>query len=224
LAIEGDLRFLSHHDTMRAIERAASRAELPLHYSQGFNPRAVYSLICPRPVGVATLDDCLVLALDGSIDTADSLARLNRNCPDGMRFTQATVLEGAKTLHPKRVTYEMALSPSQVTSLTQRLDQLHSQDAWLVSRRAKPRRGRGKGPGQQPPASRDVDIKPMLAKLEIVDNDKLRFVCEAHNEAWARPGEALALLDMTGPEQLAKLTRTRLETDQAEQTKTANHG
>ncbi|MBN1844663.1 MAG: DUF2344 domain-containing protein, partial [Sedimentisphaerales bacterium] len=36
--VEGDLRFLSHRDTLRCWQRALTRATVPLRYSQGFNP------------------------------------------------------------------------------------------------------------------------------------------------------------------------------------------
>jgi uncharacterized protein (DUF2344 family) len=42
--VEGDLRFLSHHDCLRAMERLAARARLPVRYTQGFNPRIKMSI------------------------------------------------------------------------------------------------------------------------------------------------------------------------------------
>jgi hypothetical protein len=155
--------------------------------------------------------------MDDTVETDDLLARMNRNSPNGMRFIQALPLRDIKTLHPRRVTYEMHLLADQAKSLAERIEQLHRLPSWLVSRPVKTRRGRGRRP--QLYASRDLDIKPMLAELKVTDRAKLRFVCVAHNDAWARPGEVLSLLGMTGPEQLARLRRVRLETDQAEQIK-----
>ena len=45
-AKRGDLRLVSHHDLMRCLERMLRRANLPMAYSQGFNPRpkVVFSL------------------------------------------------------------------------------------------------------------------------------------------------------------------------------------
>ena len=48
-AIAGDLRYLSHRDTMRAWQRVFVRAQMPLRYSQGFNPHLRFSLPLPRP-------------------------------------------------------------------------------------------------------------------------------------------------------------------------------
>ncbi len=205
LAIEGDLRFISHHDTMRAFERIASRANLPLQYSQGFNPRPVFSFTCPRPVGVASQDDRLVLALNGSIEKADLLARLNHHSLEGMRFTSARLLEQAKTLHPQSVTYEMDLPEDSVGTVTQRVAELANQPVWTVQRKVKSKRG--KRPAMD---TRDVDIKPMLAKLEVSDG-KLRFVCTVKDGNSARPGEVLEISGLIGPEYLAELVRTKIE-------------
>ena len=68
LSVEGDLRFLSHHDMMRAMERLVCRAKLPLKYTQGFNPRPVLSLSLPRPVGVASRAELLVVTLEEDLD------------------------------------------------------------------------------------------------------------------------------------------------------------
>ena len=105
-AIEGDLRFLSHHDMMRTAERTARRSDLPLHYSQGYNPRPVLSLACPRPVGVASRDELLVLVLDEDVAERDLRSRLEASSPLGMRVLEARPLEGK----PRVVSQEFQLS------------------------------------------------------------------------------------------------------------------
>ena len=62
---------MSHVDCVRAIERAAARASVPLQFSQGFNPHPVLSLAMARPVGVATSDDLAVLAMAEPVEGAD---------------------------------------------------------------------------------------------------------------------------------------------------------
>ena len=95
LGVDGDLRFGSHHDMMRAIERLAVRAELPLAYTQGFNPRPKLSIVCPRPVGVVSRGDLLVMALTESIDADQLCHRLRQACPPpGLDVVGARPLEG----------------------------------------------------------------------------------------------------------------------------------
>jgi len=205
LAIEGDLRFLSHHDMMRAFERISSRAKLPLKHSQGFNPRPVFSLTCPRPVGVTTRDDRLVFALNGSIEEADLLARLNHHSLEGMQFISGRILDKVKTLHPTSVAYEMPLPENRIEEITRCAEKLKDKPTWPVQRKLKTKRG--KRPTTE---TREVDIKPKLSKLEI-SNNMLEFICIEQNGAWARPGEVLELVGLTGPKHLAELVRIKIE-------------
>ena len=50
-AKRGRIRFISHLDVKRAITRTLMRANVPLAYSQGFNPRPKISLGPPLPLG-----------------------------------------------------------------------------------------------------------------------------------------------------------------------------
>ena len=61
--IEGNLCYLSHHETVSMLQRALIRAGVRLIYSQGFNPRPRLSLPLPRAVGVRS--DCEMLCAGG---------------------------------------------------------------------------------------------------------------------------------------------------------------
>ena len=41
---EANIKFISHLDLMRTIQRIVRRAELPVEYSKGFNPHMSLSL------------------------------------------------------------------------------------------------------------------------------------------------------------------------------------
>src|SRR3990167_11377873 len=49
---KGTLRFISHHDLMRLLERALRRAELPIKMTQGFNPRLRMSFPLALALGI----------------------------------------------------------------------------------------------------------------------------------------------------------------------------
>ena len=57
------MRFLSHAETARVLQRACVRAAVPVRYSEGFNPHPRLSLPLPRPVGVESEDELLVVRL-----------------------------------------------------------------------------------------------------------------------------------------------------------------
>ncbi len=62
-AKRGPLRFTSHRDFARALERAIHRANLPIAYSQGFTPHPKISFSSAAPTGVASEAEYLELGL-----------------------------------------------------------------------------------------------------------------------------------------------------------------
>jgi len=89
---EGPARWIGHLDLMRALERAFRRAELPLCYSEGFNPRPRFVFALPLPVGTV-----------GLRELADFYLRVPAN-PEGVKARLATVLpEGLSILAVKRI-------------------------------------------------------------------------------------------------------------------------
>ena len=54
-AKRGRLRFSSHRDFQRALERALRRAEIPMAYSAGFSPHPKVSYANAAPTGVVSL-------------------------------------------------------------------------------------------------------------------------------------------------------------------------
>jgi radical SAM-linked protein len=205
LAIDGDLRFGSHHDMMRSCQRAAVRAGLSLHYTQGFNPHPVLSLACPRPVGVASRDDLLVLTLDEPVDCAHLMMGLQAAAAPGMTVLDARLLPPKATPQPVRSDFELPLDADAVGPVTDAAATIQSQDTWPVERRTKksPRKRR------DTPGTHTIDIKPSVVEL-IISEAVLRFSIEHRSRGTARPVELLRLLGL--PETaLATLTRTHTE-------------
>lgn len=205
LAIEGDLRFASHHDVMRTIERVVLRARIPVRYTQGYNPHPILSLLLPRPVGVATLDDVLTARLRDGADAsaAELAASLTASAPRGMRFGPAELVPAGATPRASEAHYALELSGERVAAARERLESLSGPDAWTIER-VSPAKRRGR-----PPRRRRIDLRPLVPEARIEDG-KLRLKLVPSQERWARPAEVLELLGLDGRVDLASLVRTRL--------------
>ena len=218
--VEGDARFLSHHDMMRLMERAAARAELPLKYSQGFNPRPRLSLALPRPVGVSSRCELLVLEFATPESGSDWARRLSEALPDGIDVQRAEALPAGSPPRVTGATYELPIDGPERARIEQRIESLRRQDRWEITRETTdPRRRRA-------PALRTIDIKGRVGDLGI-SGDKLTFTILAGQSGSARPAEVLALLGPTpeqplprhaGGELLARLTRTGMDVQYQQQT------
>ena len=204
LAVAGDLRFLSHHDMMRAIERQAVRARLPLRYSQGFNPRPALSLVLPRPVGVASLEDLLAITLDAPLETAELLARLATTSPSGLTPHRALLLAPGVRPLARLADFELPLSPAQADTVGLRVRELAAQSAWPM------RRVTGDESLDDPRAGKPIDLRPLVRNLVVEDN-RLRLTLVPLNQAWARPAEILRMLNLDERADLARMVRTHVD-------------
>jgi len=87
-----EIRFVSHLDSMRAIERTIRRANLPMEYSQGFNPRMKISYLT-QAIKVGEISDSCeaVFTLTEEVAPEDFKARFNAEAPRGIRVLEATL-------------------------------------------------------------------------------------------------------------------------------------
>ncbi len=85
------LRFIGHLDLAKTWERVLRRAELPLVYSQGFNPQPKIQLASALSLGISSDCELLDIWLREPLSAEDLAARLNAVSPDGLVTT--TVME-----------------------------------------------------------------------------------------------------------------------------------
>jgi len=208
MAVHGDLRFASHHDMMRVIERTLLRADLPLKYSQGFSPRAILSLAFPRPVGVAADRDLLVLSLEKPMLRQDLLDASNRCCPEGLKFSDAIRLEMKTTPQPSRCTYEILLPDDKQAAVARSVEEFSKADSYPIQRTKHPKR-RGKR-GYSEPVTRTLDLKLLIDNVQLLDGS-LSWSQAPHETLWAKPVEAMKALGLDPICDLAMVRRTSLD-------------
>ena len=203
MAVYGDLRFASHHDMMRVVERTLLRAGLPLRYTRGFSPRVVLSLSFPRPVGVATKRDLLVISLDSPVPREELLAVTNRHCPEGLKFADATLLESKAAPTAVQCTYEIPVPPDKTGVVARSVEDFSTRRSYPVQR-TKPSKRRGREP-----ATSTIDLKLLVDSVEF-DGEILTWRQMPSETLWARPNEAMEALGLETDGNMAFVTRTSL--------------
>lgn len=78
------VKYISHLDVLRLFQRAALRAELPVSYSQGYNPHMLIGFACALPVGVISSAEYMELKLAQEIAEEKLSDRLNAVLPAGI--------------------------------------------------------------------------------------------------------------------------------------------
>lgn len=83
-AKRGRLRFSSHRDFQRALERALRRAEVPMAYSAGFSPHPKVSYANSAPTGVASEAEYVEIGVTQTCDPDAVRAALDAALPPGL--------------------------------------------------------------------------------------------------------------------------------------------
>ena len=79
-------KYISHLDINRCISRALSRAQIPLWYTEGFNPHPYMSFSLPLSLGVESLCESVDLRITGYITDEEIKDRLNAVLPTGIKI------------------------------------------------------------------------------------------------------------------------------------------
>jgi len=61
---EDRLKFISHLELIRVIERALRRGNIPLKFSEGFNPHPKISFAAPLSVGVSSQGEYMTVEVE----------------------------------------------------------------------------------------------------------------------------------------------------------------
>jgi radical SAM-linked protein len=83
-AKRGRMRFASHRDIARAVERGLRRACLPVAHSAGFSPHPKISYAGGAPTGAASEAEYMEIALTAAVDPGAVRAGLDAALPEGI--------------------------------------------------------------------------------------------------------------------------------------------
>lgn len=100
----GNLRYISHLDLQRAFTRLLLRTELPIRFSEGFNPHPKLMFAQPLSLFQESLCEVAEFRLEDECPAeAETLARLQAVSPEGLNFVSVEYSE--KKLPPCKAAY-----------------------------------------------------------------------------------------------------------------------
>lgn len=160
------VRFLSHLDMQRLLQRALRRAKIPLAYSNGFNPHPQLSFATALSVGCTSNAEWLDIKLSEDMLPEELMMKVNAVLPCGVNFLEAHLTpENAPTLSTLMcaVEYRVELffsEPISFSILGKELEEFLSAPV-MVQKRTKA-------------GDKIVDIRPMVLNmnLETLENEK----------------------------------------------------
>jgi radical SAM family uncharacterized protein/radical SAM-linked protein len=85
------MRFYSHLDIMRAIQRSIKRANLPIDYSEGFHPHMKLSFGPPLPLGYVSEAEYLDMQLESPFEK-NHLVKFGESLPPGIEVVSSRLM------------------------------------------------------------------------------------------------------------------------------------
>ena len=80
------LRYIGHLDLMRTVQRALRRSNLPVKYSNGFNPHIRLSFAAPLSVGVIGLRELMEVPVEDGLTEDAFVTRMNAVLPSCLQI------------------------------------------------------------------------------------------------------------------------------------------
>jgi len=177
-------------------QRALTRAEAPVSFSQGFNPHMRLILALPRSVGMASRAELLVMELTESWSSEKLISTLRGTLPAGIDILEVRAIAAPVKPHPSWARYQIHLSKqADREQITHSLEKYRQSSTWCIYR---PRRGRH--------PERTIDLKQVITELEL-KADGLYCTLDLSGQVTARLDEVLKIPAINSPEFVTQVER-----------------
>lgn len=154
-------KYISHLDINRCMSRALTRAQIPLWYTEGFNPHPYMSFSLPLPLGVESMCESLEIRIVGDISNDDIKKKLNAVLPTGIRIVD--VYDDFRDCSEIAFSdYVFKYDFKNNEEAAEKIKKVLSQDSIMALKRGK--QGRRK-------VFKEVDIKPLIDKYSVSVRD-----------------------------------------------------
>lgn len=195
---------------VRLMERVFRRMDLPLHYTQGFNPHPHISFASPLSVGVESVSELLDVELTEKMPVKEILARAHEALPRGLVFETAKYVQDKRSLMSLvtwaeyRVLLDCFIESYRMKELIQQV---------LVMETLPVEKKGGKSDGKT------VDIRPQIAEISMIESEQgatLRMVLANGSGGSLKPELLIQTLSKLGNTEMTieKVVRTNLFTTQ----------
>ncbi len=159
---KGDVRFISHLDLMRTMTRAIRRSQIPLWYTEGFNPHPYMTFVLPLSLGMESENDAMDIRVEGEITNREVMAALSKVMPQGITVTCVT----EPVLDPKFIafaSFDIAFYTAEsAAALEERIRNMLSGNELVVQKLGK--KGHRK-------VYKDIDLLPHIKTYELKEKD-----------------------------------------------------
>lgn len=142
---DSSIKFISHLDLMRTIQKVIRRAGLPIQYSKGFNPHMALSIAQPLSVGVYSDAEYMDIVLVEELDEDALIESLNSKTAQGIKFISAHKVinvEGEKKLPQSMALVDAArftikMLCENIDEVDEKMKALIAENEWITIKKSK---------------------------------------------------------------------------------------
>ncbi len=194
-----EVKYISHLDLMRLWERALRRANIPLLYSKGYNPRPKISIAAPLAVGFTGRRELMDLILERPISPLDFATSVRKQLPSGITLSEVEEVYAAL---PSLQSQVRSAQYHVIVEAREPAEEIQDQLSALLSSARLPRERRGK----------KYDLRPLIQKLWLEEKGEEEYVLgmrlRTGEHGTGRPDEVLAELGLA--ELVKAIERTQI--------------
>ncbi len=156
------LRYIGHLDLMRTVQRGLRRSNLPIKYSNGFNPHIRLSFAAPLSVGVIGLNELMEVPLEDGVTAEAFISRMNAVLPACLQMRSCHAIDDSYPALMSlvagadyRITFAKCLEGKKAAD---RFTDFMALDSYVANRRTKS--------GENP-----CDIRPFVINGRCTENE-----------------------------------------------------
>lgn len=134
----GRAKYISHLDINRCMQRALRRAEIPVWYTEGFNPHPYTTFALPLSLGFESLCETMDMRITRIMSCSEVAQRLNAALPEGLVVRKVSIQKNKpEKIRQANYTVRMAFADADAESALQRLLEFDKSGSILVMKRTK---------------------------------------------------------------------------------------
>lgn len=166
--------WIAHLDMMRMFQRTLKRAEIPMAYTKGYNPRPIMEFALPVGVGIETRNEPFDIVLSEEMDTQVMLDQINQNIPRGLAIVAVKKLpHNVKNIMSQVSAATYYLEAEKIGTIVER-EYIKSTQPIMVEKIRKNK-------------VRNLNIRDFLLDVQCLDENSVRIKCKAGSSDNLRP-------------------------------------
>lgn len=182
---KGDMIFISHLDLVRVFERAIRRANIPVDYTQGFNPRPIMAFATALGVGVSSDGEYIDVQLRENLEADLFTERLNNVLPEGLKIIKSIVVSNKEKSLMSIISssaYLVKLRMNNIITkeyIEESIQNFLSLESIIEIKEKKDKKKRSYNKNKKP-EFQEINIRPLIKDIKFMSLDNEDVILKMH--------------------------------------------